>query len=215
VSEKRQFKILGKCEVHSTARISDGAIVGKRFRPFLDGTREARSKTTVRSHVYIGHYSIIGTGSTIGSNVVIDDFVTIESRVLIGEKTLIIYRAHICNDARIGPDCVIGGFVGERAIVGSNCRIFGKLVHLQREPHKGWDDDTVCEPAPTIRDGAFIGFDAIVAGGVTIGNKAYVCAGALVTKDVPPRYVAAGRNGIVHFSKWKGALKDSKFFTKK
>jgi acetyltransferase-like isoleucine patch superfamily enzyme len=124
----------------------------------------------------------------------------------------VIYRAQICNDVRVGDECVIGGFVGERSVIGRKCRIFGKLVHLQHEPHKGWDDDDVAEPSPRVEDGAFIGFNAIVAGGITIGERAYVCAGAIVTKDVPDRHVASGKNRIAHFSRWKGPLKDSEFF---
>jgi len=39
---------------------------------------------------------------------------------------------------------------------------------------------------------AWIGFNAIILRGVTIGDEAIVAAGAVVTKDVPPRSVVAG-----------------------
>lgn len=215
MSKPRRFATIGRCDVHRTADICDGAIIGKRFRRFLDGTRETVGKTVIRSHAYIGHYAIIGNGSAIGPRAVIDDFAIIESRVVIGSKTLVIYRAQICNDARVGDECVIGGFIGERTEIGNNCRIFGKLVHLQHDPQKGWDDEDVSEAAPTIRDNAFIGFGAVVAGGITIGRSAYICAGAIVTKDVPDSHIACGINKLCPPSKWKGPLKTSEFFAER
>ena len=43
-----------------------------------------------------------------------------------------------------------------------------------------------------INGGAWIGFNAIILKGVTIGERAIVAAGAVVTKDVPPHSVVAG-----------------------
>jgi acetyltransferase-like isoleucine patch superfamily enzyme len=49
------------------------------------------------------------------------------------------------------------------------------------------------KPGPiTIRDNCFIGVNSIILPGVTIGPDSIVGAGAVVTKDVPPRTVAAG-----------------------
>ncbi len=45
---------------------------------------------------------------------------------------------------------------------------------------------------PTIRRGARIGGGAILCPGVEIGEEAFVGAGAVVTKDVPPRRLVVG-----------------------
>jgi UDP-2-acetamido-3-amino-2,3-dideoxy-glucuronate N-acetyltransferase len=45
---------------------------------------------------------------------------------------------------------------------------------------------------PTIRRGARIGGGAIICPGVEIGEEAFVGAGAVVTKDVPPRKLVVG-----------------------
>ena len=45
---------------------------------------------------------------------------------------------------------------------------------------------------PTIRRGARIGGGAIICPAVEIGEEAFVGAGAVVTKDVPPRKVVVG-----------------------
>lgn len=43
-----------------------------------------------------------------------------------------------------------------------------------------------------ISDGAFLGVNTVVLPGVTIGARAYIGAGSVVTKDIPPYTVAAG-----------------------
>jgi acetyltransferase-like isoleucine patch superfamily enzyme len=45
---------------------------------------------------------------------------------------------------------------------------------------------------PTIRRGARVGGGAILCPGIEIGAEAFVGAGAVVTKDVPPRMLVVG-----------------------
>ena len=45
---------------------------------------------------------------------------------------------------------------------------------------------------PTIRRGARVGGGVVLCPGIEIGEEAFVGAGAVVTKDVPPRMVAMG-----------------------
>ena len=97
--------------------------------------------------------------------------------------------------------------------MGNNCRIFGKVIHVHHNPLLGWDDDEATEESPIIKNNAFIGFGAIIAGKVTIGHKAYVCSNATITKDVPEYHIAWGTNRMIHFSKWpEGGLDTSPFF---
>ena|ERR1700720_3775119 len=203
---------LGDCQIDPSARLRAGVVIGKPFRKLLDGSEEVPTITILAENVDVGYYSIVGTGCRIGPETIIDDHCIVESRVEIGRRNLLIYRSHLCNDVRIGNDCIIGGFVGERTVIGNSCRIFGQIVHLQTNPLIGWDNDSAEEEAPVVKDYAFIGFGAIVAGSVTIGRKSYVCAGARVTKNVPDYHIAAGSNEIRHFMDWKGRLSSSPFF---
>ncbi|MBI4683913.1 MAG: hypothetical protein HY755_01815 [Nitrospirae bacterium] len=207
-----KYITIGNCIIHSTAQICSGAVIGKPYRKFQDGTQEKMLKTKISKDVYIGYYTIIGTGSNISKGSIIDDNCIIESRVSIGEETLIIYKAQICNDVKIGKNCVIGGMIGERTAIGYGCRIFGKIVHCQLDPSLPWDNDESMEHSAIIKDNAFIGFNSIIIGDITIGRKAYVCAGTIVTKSVPDKHVAFGINQMVHYSKWKGSLRKSPFF---
>jgi maltose O-acetyltransferase len=56
-----------------------------------------------------------------------------------------------------------------------------------------WNDDFAAGARPVrIGKGVFVGTRAIVLKGVTIGDRARVGAGAVVTRDVPPGGVVAG-----------------------
>jgi acetyltransferase-like isoleucine patch superfamily enzyme len=48
-----------------------------------------------------------------------------------------------------------------------------------------------------IRDNVWIGMNAIILKGVTIGENSVVAAGAVVTKSVPPNVVVAGNPAVV------------------
>lgn len=205
---------IGSCDIDPSGRICPGAVIGKPFRPLIDTHTEAGPdrKTTLGPNTYVGYYSMIGVGSTLRENVIVDDFCAIEEDVVVGPRSLVIYRAQICSEAQVGAGCVIGGLVAERVVVGDRARLFGKIIHSQRDPTRGWDAPDATEESAIIEPDAFIGFDALVVGKVVIGSMAYVCAGAIVTRDVPPRHVAYGANRIVPAAEWRGSLSRSRFF---
>ncbi|HEY4831234.1 MAG TPA: hypothetical protein VIH61_01555 [Waddliaceae bacterium] len=212
----KDYLVMGNCKIDSSAEIKRDTVIGKPFRRLLDGKQEKKGKTVIGKQVYIGFYSLIGARTEIGSHTIIDDFSVIESDVRVGTRNLIIYRGQICNEARIADNCVIGGLIGERTIVGNNCRIFGKIVHSQNDPSLPWDGDGSEEKAAKIKDFAFVAFGAIVAGNVTLGYRSYTLAGAVITKDVPDFHIAYGVNEVIHSSKWRGKkLRQSAFFWEK
>jgi acetyltransferase-like isoleucine patch superfamily enzyme len=49
----------------------------------------------------------------------------------------------------------------------------------------------------TIKDNVWIGMNAVILKGVTIGENSIVAAGAVVSKDVPPNVVVAGNPAVV------------------
>ena len=99
--------------------------------------------------------------------------------------------------------------IGEGSIVGDNCVldarngiIIGKNVNLSSEVHV-WTEQHDYRSATfasygtadmqvKIDDYAWIGSNTILLPRVKIGEGAVVCAGAVVTKDVPPYSVVAG-----------------------
>jgi serine O-acetyltransferase len=90
---------------------------------------------------------------------------------------------------QIGRGLYIGHFgsiiVHPDTIIGDNCNLSQGVTIgvLSRGKYKG---------VPTLGDRVFVGPNAIILGGVTIGNDAVIGAGAIVTQPVPPLAVVAG-----------------------
>ena len=77
--------------------------------------------------------------------------------------------------------------IGDGALIGHNV-VLATLNHDFAPDRRG-----TLHPAPIrIGRGVWIGASATVLPGVTIGDGAIVAAGAVVTRDVPARSVAAG-----------------------
>lgn len=80
--------------------------------------------------------------------------------------------------------------VGERVMFGHNV-----MVLTGQHPFNGADytTDAVANANDIIiKDGCWIASGAIILGGVTIGERSLVCAGAVVTNDVPDDTMVAG-----------------------
>jgi acetyltransferase-like isoleucine patch superfamily enzyme len=82
--------------------------------------------------------------------------------------------------------------IGEGTFVGADVVIFDNDFHAP-EGDWNWGDFAPDNPRPVvIGRGVFIGARAIILKGVTIGDRAIVGAGAVVTRDVPPKHIAVG-----------------------
>jgi acetyltransferase-like isoleucine patch superfamily enzyme len=200
--------------IDPTAQVAQTAIIGNPFRPLLDGRRIAVDRETVIGPgVWIGQYTTIGQGVTIDADSILEESVHVQPRTALGSRVLVTGRSWIGISVTVGHDSVINkATIGDYARIGASCRISGDLIHRQLDPSMPWDDPAAEEPAPIIEDGAFVGCRAVIVGGVNIGAGAYVCTGALITKDVPAGHIACGRNKIMHPSAWPGALGKSAFF---
>lgn len=112
---------------------------------------------------------------TIHSHVWIGDLVRI------GERVKIQAFAFICNGVTIHDDVFIGPHV---------C-----FTNDKHPPSSGWEENMTI-----VEDGASIGAGAIILPGIRIGHHAKVGAGAVVTKDVPPRATVWGNPAVIHLT---------------
>lgn len=120
------------------------------------------------SHLMAG--CIVGNDCSIGQNVVISPEVRIGNRVKI-QNNVSVYTGVICeDDVFLGPSAVFTNVINPRsAIVRKN------------------------EYKPTlVRKGATIGANATIVCGITLGEYAFIGAGAVVTKDVPAYALVVG-----------------------
>lgn len=132
----------------------------------------------------------------------------------IGKGTKIWHFSHVMPDAEIGSDCSLGQnvFVARGARIGNRVKIQNNVsvyegVILEddvfcgpscvftnvKTPRSAFPRNTSADYLTTrIRRGASIGANATIVCGVTIGEWAFVAAGAVVTRDVPPFALVAG-----------------------
>ncbi len=122
-------------------------------------------------------------GCEIGDETKIGTFVEIQKGSKIGSRCKISSHTFICEGVEIENEVFVGHgvtFVNDRyprATVGDG----------QLQTEADWE----CQRT-VVKQGASIGSGATLLGGITIGEKAIVGAGSVVTKDVPPNVTVAG-----------------------
>lgn len=130
----------------------------------------------------------------------------------IGEGSRIWHWVHICGGAKIGRDCSFGQnvFVGNRVVIGNNCKIQNNVSVYDNVT---LEDDVFCGPSmvftnvynprstvsrkdeyrnTVVKRGATLGANSTVVCGITIGEYAFVAAGAVINRDVKPYALMAG-----------------------
>lgn len=136
----------------------------------------------------------------------------VDEGATIGDGSRVWHFAHVCSGAKIGEGCVLGQnvFVGNDVTVGNNVRIQNNVsvydaVRLE--------DDVFCGPSmvftnvynprsavsrksdyrvTTVKRGATLGANCTIVCGVTVGEYAFVAAGAVINRDVKPYALMAG-----------------------
>lgn len=99
----------------------------------------------------------------------------------------------IGDNTRIGLHCTVIGPVE----IGSNVNLAQGIVvtalnHNFTDCTRRIDEQGISTAKVTIGNDVWIGANATVLPGVTIGNHSVVAAGAVVTKDVPPYSLVGG-----------------------
>ncbi len=203
---------VGGCHIDPTCRIAPTAQVGAPPRWLQEGTYDLPGRPlTIAARCDIGPFCVIGDEATIGAECILDAYSLVGPGATVGDRVVVTHRGSIYAGARVGDDCVIGGLVGERSTVGNRSRVFGSLIHRHLEPSRPWDAAESEEGSSVIAEDVFIGWGATLTG-VTVGRGSYVCAGATVTKNVPPGTIVTGVNEFHSPEDWKGALGRSAFF---
>ncbi len=121
-------------------------------------------------------------GCTIGDDTKIGAFVEIQKNAVIGARCKVSSHAFVCEGVTIEDEVFVG-----HGVVFINDKQPRACTNGKLQSEADW------KVTPTIvRKGASIGSGAVIMCGVTIGEKAMIGAGAVVTKDVPPGAVVAG-----------------------
>ncbi len=136
----------------------------------------------------------------------------IDDGARIGKETRIWHWVHVSAGAEIGERCSLGQnvFVGNKVQIGNNVKIQNNVSVYDNVT---LEDDVFCGPSMVftnvynprsaigrkseyrntlIRKGATLGANSTIVCGVTIGQYAFVGAGAVVNKDVPDYALMVG-----------------------
>ena len=136
----------------------------------------------------------------------------VDEGAALGAGTKVWHFVHVCADARIGARCVLGQnvFVAPGVRIGDGCKLQNNVsvyagVTLEDEVFVGPSAvftnvltprahiERKAEFAPThVGRRVSIGANATIVCGVSLGEGAFVAAGAVVTKDVPPYVLVQG-----------------------
>ncbi|MRR05422.1 MAG: N-acetyltransferase [Deltaproteobacteria bacterium] len=148
------------------------------MEPFLCIADDVKLGENVSLSKFINLY-----GCSIGDNTKIGAFVEIQKNARIGNNCKISSHTFICEGVEIEDDVFVGH--GVTFINDTFPRATNPGGALQTE--EDWRVERTL-----IRKGASIGSGATILSNVTIGEKAIIGAGSVVTKDVPPNTVFAG-----------------------
>jgi acetyltransferase-like isoleucine patch superfamily enzyme len=214
-SELRQDRVPGVSpgthvvtQIHESAIVHDGTVVGDGCRVGAFAILGKQPALSPRSHLkpeplaplelgegtVISERATVFAGTRIGARCVIGDGATVRERCTIGDDVVIGAGSLVENDTTIGSMTKIQALAYITAyctleehvfvapcVVTTNDNFMGR-TEKRRALIKG----------ATIRRGARVGGAAVLCPGVEVGEEAFVGAGAVVVRDVPPRVVVVG-----------------------
>ncbi len=143
---------------------------------FAHPTAVIDDNCSIGADTKIWHFSHIMSGSVMGSNCNIGQNVVISPGVVLGNNVKVqnnvsIYTGVTCgDDVFLGPSCVFTNITNPRSAV------------VRRDKYE----------TTHVGKGATIGANATVVCGNNIGEYAFIGAGAVITKDVPPYALVMG-----------------------
>ena len=146
---------------------------------FAHPTAIIDNNCTIGEGTKIWHFSHIMPGAVIGKNCNLGQNVVVSPKVILGNNVRVqnnvsIYEGVICeDDVFLGPSMVLTNVINPRSAVS------------RKTEYK----------TTFIKKGASIGANATIVCGNTIGEFAFIGAGAVVTKEVPPFALIVGNPG--------------------
>lgn len=178
-------------EIGATTIVEPDTHIGFRYHPDCGPARIGErgilrngtiiyGDVTIGDHFLSGHYTVIRAKVRMGDYCTVTNHSTLEGLVRFGNGVRVMSHVYIPSRTWIGDHV----FIGPGATF-LNDRLPGRL------------DDPPTPRGATIEDDVVIGGGCTILPGVTIGARSFVAAGAVVTRDVPPRSFVIGVPGEI------------------
>lgn len=195
-------------EIHPTAIVYPGtvlgedvkvlehAVVGKQpsLSPRSTAKREPLEPAVIGDGTIVSTGAVVFAGARIGARVILGDQSCVRERVTVGDDVVIGRGTLVENDTTIGAMTKIQAeaYITAYSTLEEHVFIAPCVVTTNDNFMGRTERRRALVAGPTIRRGARVGGGAILCPGVEIGEEAFVGAGAVVTKDVPPRALVVG-----------------------
>jgi acetyltransferase-like isoleucine patch superfamily enzyme len=177
-------------------RVLDHAVVGKHpsLSPRSTTKREELGPLELGPGTVVSTGAVVFAGTRIGARVIVGDGARVRERCVIGDDVVIGSGSLIENDTTVGALTKIQAeaYITAYSTLEENVFIAPCVITTNDDFMGRTERRHALIAGPTIRRGARVGGGAVLCPGVEIGEEAFVGAGAVVTKDVPPRVVVVG-----------------------
>ena len=166
-------------------KVDDSALLG-----YPTGRRIQVKKTVIGARARIRSNTVIYTNVRIGNDLETGHNVIVREENEIGDHFNIWNNSTVDYGCRIGHRVKIHNnvYIAQFTVIEDDVFLAPGVI-VANDPHPIC---TLCMKGPTIKRGARIGVNVTLLPAVVIGENVLVGAGAVVTKDVPPRAVVYG-----------------------
>jgi len=176
--------------------VQDGAVLGKvpSLAPTSTAKRGELAPLVLGAGCVISTGAIVYRGTTLGPGCIIGDHAGVRERCALGERVVVGRGSVVENDTTIGDLTRIqtGVYITAYMTIEDRCFI-APCVQTTNDNFMGRTEKRhKLIKGATIRRGARVGGGVVLCPGIEIGEEAFIAAGAVVTKDAPPRKVLMG-----------------------
>jgi acetyltransferase-like isoleucine patch superfamily enzyme len=176
--------------------VLENAVVGKQpsLGPKSTAKRDPLPPARIGDGTVISTGAIVFAGSTVGANCIVGDQSCIRERVELADDCILGRGSLIENDTTVGTGTRIQAeaYITAYSTLEEDVFIAPCVVTTNDNFMGRTEERKSLLKGPTIRRSARIGGGAILCPGIEIGEEAFVGAGAVVTKNVPPRKLVVG-----------------------
>jgi acetyltransferase-like isoleucine patch superfamily enzyme len=177
-------------------QILDYAVVGKQptLSPRSTAKREELPRLELGAGTIVSTGAVVFAGTTVGERVVVGDQACVRERCTIGDEVVIGRGSLVENDTSVGALTKIQAhaYITAYSLLEENVFIAPCVITTNDNFMGRTEKRHALRRGPTIRRGARVGAGAVLCPAVEIGEEAFVGAGAVVVRDVPPRVLVVG-----------------------
>ena len=177
-------------------KILDYAVVGKQptLSPRSTAKREELPPLELGVGTIVSTGAVVFAGTTIGERVIVGDQACVRERCTIGDDVVIGRGSLVENDTSVGALTKIqaNAYITAYSLLEDKVFIAPCVVTTNDNFMGRTEKRHELVKGPTIRRGARIGGGCVLLPGIEIGEEAFVGAGAVVIRDVPPRALVVG-----------------------